>query len=449
MDETAGSHAARVSPGADSDPARYMSGFGNEFASESLPGILEPGRNNPQRVARGLYAEQLSGTAFTAPRAENRRTWLYRIRPSVTPGAWTRVESPRLFAAPFPLAHAIPAPMRWSPFPLPGTPADFVDGLFTVGGGGDVRAQSGLAIHWYAANRSMERRVMCNADGEMLVVPQLGALTIRTETGVLSVVPGEIAVLPRGMRFSVALRDTEARGYVCENYGAMFRRPELGPIGANGLANPRDFLVPVASFEDRAGPFEILTKYAGRLWRTEAEHSPFDVVAWHGNHVPYKYDLARFVVFGSISVDSPDPSISTVLTSPSSTPGVANADFVAFAPRWQVMEATFRPPFFHRNVMSEFMGSIRGIYEGKATGFVPGGASLHNRMTPHGPDVSVFTHASGAALAPAKLDNTLSFMFETQYPIDLTPQAAEASWLQGDYAECWREFPRQFEEGSS
>ncbi len=445
MNDVQASRAARVSPGTDSDPTRYMSGFGNEFASESAPGILEAGRNNPQRVARGLYAEQLSGTAFTAPRAENRRTWLYRIRPSVSPSAWTRVEAPRLFAAPFPLDCAIPAPMRWSPFPLPEAPTDFIDGIFTFGGGGDVRMQTGLAIHWYAANRSMERRVLSNADGELLVVPQLGGLSIRTELGVLAVAPGEIALIPRGMRFAVALRDPQARGYICENYGAMFRLPELGPIGANGLANPRDFLVPVASWEDRSEAFEVLTKHAGRLWRTELDRSPFDVVAWHGDCVPCKYDLARFVVFGSISVDSPDPSISTVLTSPSFTPGVANVDFVAFAPRWQVMEGTFRPPYFHRNVMSEFMGSILGVYEGKATGFVPGGASLHNRMTPHGPDVSVFRHASDASLAPAKLDNTLSFMFETQYPIDLAPQAVDAPWLQHDYAECWRGFERGFD----
>lgn len=445
MNDLRSSRATRVSPGADSDRTRYMSGFGNEFESEAVPGILEPGRNNPQQVARGLYAEQISGTAFTAPRAENRRTWAYRIQPSASAAAWTPVAHARLASAPFPLEGAVPAPMRWSPMPLPEAPTDFVDGLVTVGGGGDLRAQCGLAIHWYAANRSMQRRALCNADGELLIVPQLGGLSIRTELGVLDLVPGEIGIVPRGLRFSVGLKEAAARGYVCENYGAVFRLPELGPIGANGLANPRDFLVPVAAWEDRREPFELLTKYAGRLWRCELSHSPFDVVAWHGDLVPYKYDLARFVVFGSISVDSPDPSISTVLTSPSPVAGVANVDFVAFVPRWQVMEGTFRPPFFHRNMMSEFMGSIVGVYEGKADGFVPGGSSLHNRMTPHGPDVNVFRTASAMPLAPVKLDETLSFMFESQYPIDLTRCALDAAWLQRDYAACWQGFERSFQ----
>ena len=424
----------------------YQSGFGNQFASEAIAGALPVGRNSPQKAPLGLYAEQLSGSAFTAPRADNRRTWPYRIRPSVTQGAFRRIDKRLLRSGPFDEAAPPPTQLRWSAFPIPAAGADFVDGLTTLGGAGDPEAQAGLGIHLYRANRSMRERVFYNADGELLVVPQQGALVFVTELGALCVGPGEIAVIPRGIRFRVELAEDAARGYVCENYGAPLRLPELGPIGANGLANPRDFLAPVARFEDVERAHEIVAKFAGNLWSAPIDHSPLDVVAWHGNHVPYKYDTAHFNTIGSISFDHPDPSIFTVLTSPSGVPGVANIDFAIFPPRWLVGEDTFRPPWFHRNVMSEFMGLVRGVYDAKeGGGFVPGGASLHNCLAPHGPDAASFARASSAQLAPQQLDDTLAFMFETRFIIRPTRFALEAPELQSDYLDCWRGLGHHFD----
>ena len=424
----------------------YQSGFGSEFATEALAGALPVGRNSPQRAPYGLYAEQLSGTAFTAPRHANRRAWLYRIRPAVLHGAFEALPHPRLASAPFDAVATSPNQLRWDPFPPPEAPADFVDGLATIAGNGDVDAQCGIAIHVYVCNRSMRGRFFYDADGELLVVPQEGALRIATELGHLDVGPGEIALLPRGIRFRVELADgaAAARGYVCENYGAMLRLPELGPIGANGLANPRDFLAPVAAYHDEEGAFELVAKFGGRLWRAPIDHSPLDVVAWHGNYAPYKYDLARFNAINTVSFDHPDPSIFTVLTSPSDTPGTANVDFVIFPPRWMVAEATFRPPWFHRNVMSEYMGLIRGVYDAKAEGFVPGGGSLHNAMSGHGPDAATFERASQAELAPQRIEGTLAFMFESRYVIHPTAYALACPQLQRDYQACWRGLARHF-----
>jgi homogentisate 1,2-dioxygenase len=427
----------------------YQSGFGSELASEALEGALPVGRNSPQRAPYGLYAEQLSGTAFTAPRHANRRSWLYRIRPGVLHGEFTPFAQPRLASAPFDATHTSPNQLRWDPFPLPGAPTDFVDGLCTIAGNGNTAAQIGIGIHVYACNRSMDERFFYNADGELLLVPQRGALRIATELGLLDVAPGEIAIVPRGVRFTVAPADaaSPACGYVCENYGAQLRLPELGPIGANGLANARDFLAPVAAYSDREGDFELVAKFGGRLWRAPIDHSPLDVVAWHGNYTPYKYDLARFNALNSVSFDHPDPSIFTVLTSPSDTAGTANVDFVVFPPRWQVAEDTFRPPWFHRNVMSEYMGLIRGTYDAKAEGFVPGGASLHNAMCGHGPDAATFERASHANLVPQKLGDTLAFMLESRYVIHPTPYALAAPQLQRDYPACWRGLARHFDGG--
>ena len=424
----------------------YQSGFASELATEALAGALPVGRNSPQRAPYGLYAEQLSGTAFTAPRHANRRSWLYRIRPAVLHGAFEALPHPRLASAPFETTGTSPNQLRWDPFPLPEAPTDFVDGLVTIAGNGDVVAQSGIAIHVYACNRPMRGRCFYDADGELLVVPQEGALRIATELGDLDVAPGEIALLPRGIRFQVDLGDdgAAARGYVCENYGAMLRLPELGPIGANGLANPRDFLAPVAAYRDEEGAFELVAKFGGRLWRAPIDHSPLDVVAWHGNYAPYKYDLARFNTINTVSFDHPDPSIFTVLTSPSDTPGTANVDFVIFPPRWMVAEATFRPPWFHRNVMSEYMGLIRGVYDAKAEGFVPGGGSLHNAMSGHGPDAATFERASQVELAPQRIDGTLAFMFESRYVIHPTAHALACPQLQRDYPACWRGLARHF-----
>jgi homogentisate 1,2-dioxygenase len=425
-------------------PLSYLSGFGNEFASEAVPGALPIGRNSPQRAPFDLYAELLSGTAFTAPRAANRRTWLYRRQPSVVTGAYQPYEQPLWTTGAAGGVVVPPEPLRWNPFPMPEAAHDFIDGLRTVVANGDADAQTGVAAHVYLASRSMGRRALVNADGEMLFVPQQGRLRLVTELGVLEAKPGEIALVPRGMAFKVELPDGPSRGYVCENYGAFFRLPELGPIGSNGLANARDFLTPVAAWEDRAGEYEIIKKYGGRLWRNTQGHTPFNVVAWHGNLVPFKYDTAHFMTIGSISYDHPDPSIFTVLTSPSDTPGTANCDFVIFPPRWMVAEDTFRPPWYHRNLMSEFMGLVYGQYDAKPEGFKPGGASLHNCMVPHGPDTEAFEKASTVPLSPHKLDNTLAFMFESRYRFVPTQYAMTSGTLDTAYAHCWQGLKDQF-----
>ena len=430
------------------DPAgqalAYQPGFGNYFSTEAIPGALPQARNSPQRAPHGLYAELLSGSAFTAPRAENRRTWTYRIRPSAAHSPFKRIDSGLIRTGPFSEIAPTPEQLRWNPFALPKKPTDFVSGMRTIAGNGDAGAQSGIGIHVYAANRSMSRRLFCNADGEMLLVPQLGRVRLATELGTLEAGPLEIAVIPRGMRFRVDLPDGHARGYLCENYGPMLRLPELGPIGSNGLAAARDFLAPVAAFEDLDEPHEIVTKFAGNLWSSAIDHSPLDVVAWHGNLAPYKYDLTKFMAIGTVSFDHPDPSIFTVLTAPSATPGTAIVDFVIFPPRWMVGEDTFRPPWFHRNVMSEYMGLIRGEYDAKAEGFLPGGGSLHNSWTPHGPDAGTFERASSIELRPQKLDNTMAFMFETRYLLQPTRFAMEAPEFQRDYSRCWQGLKKHF-----
>ena len=422
----------------------YQSGFGNEFASEALPGALPIGQNSPQKCAYGLYAEQLSGTAFTAPRGVNRRSWLYRICPSAKHQPFKRIDNGGL-TSDFDAAPTPPNQLRWDPLPLPGKPTDFVDGLVTMAGNGSPQQQSGVGIHIYVANRSMTERFFYNADGELLIVPQQGRLRFITEFGLIDVEPQEIVVIPRGVRFQVQLLGDAARGYVCENFGANFRLPDLGPIGSNCLANPRDFLTPSAWYEDRAGAFELVAKFMGNLWRAEIDHSPVDVVAWHGNCAPYKYDLRRFNPVGSISFDHPDPSIFTVLQSQSDTPGVANVDFVIFPPRILVMENTFRPPWFHRNIASEFMGLIHGVYDAKAEGFKPGGASLHNCMTGHGPDAQTFEKASNADLSQAhRIIDTMAFMFETRHVIRPTAYALQSPQLQPDYYQCWQGLKKHF-----
>ena len=422
----------------------YQSGFGNEFAIEALPGALPEGRNSPQRAPYGLYAELISGTAFTQPRAENLRTWVYRLQPSAKQGAFRRIDNGLLRTPPFDEGVISPQQMRWDPTPIPEDDTDLIDGLRTLGGNGDASGQAGIGVHFYVANASMFDRYFYNADGEMLFVPQQGRLRLATEMGVVEAAPNEIAVVPRGVKFSAELPDGPSRGYICENFGAALRLPDLGPIGSNGLANPRDFLTPVASFEDREGDFEMIAKFGGNLWAAPIGHSPLDVVAWHGNHAPYKYDLANFMAIGTISFDHPDPSIFTVLTSPSGPAGLANVDFVIFPPRWLVGEDTFRPPWYHRNIMSEFMGLIHGQYDAKEEGFLPGGASLHNMMSAHGPDADAFEKASAADLKPAKLDDTMAFMFETRYPIRQTDWAANSPQIQAGYQDCWVNLKKNF-----
>ena len=420
---------------------QYQSGFGNTFSTEARKGALPIGQNSPQRVPQGLYAEVLSGTAFTAPRAENLSSWLYRLRPSAMHPPFRRIDNGLVRTGPFTEAETPPNRLRWNPLPVPSAPTDFVDGLFTVAGSGDPASQSGIAVHVYRANRSMADRYFYSADGELMFVPQQGTISISSELGQLDVAPGEIAVVPRGVKFAVKLeKESATRGYVCENYGAHFRLPELGPIGAQGLAQKRDFLVPVAAFEEKSGKCQLVAKFLGNLWATELGHSPLDVVAWHGNYAPYKYDLARFMVINTVSFDHPDPSIFTVLTSPSGQPGVANCDFVIFPPRWMVAEHTFRPPWFHRNVMSELMGLVRGVYDAKAEGFLPGGISIHNCMSAHGPDAATYDKATTAELKPHKIDNTLAFMWESRYIFRPTAAALSAAELQKDYDKVWDGF---------
>ena len=422
----------------------YLSGFGNEFASEALPGALPVGQNSPQKCPYGLYAEQLSGTPFTAPRSSNRRSWVYRIRPSVMHKPYRQIENGLVRGTPFSEVPTSPNQLRWSPFAIPKEKKDFVDGLITIAGNGDASTHSGVAIHVYACNQSMTDRFFYDADGELLIVPQLGKVIFHTEFGQIEAAPGEIVVIQRGIKFRVELLEGQARGYICENFGSMFRLPDLGPIGANGLANPRDFLAATAHFEDREGDFRVVSKFLGNLFESEYNHSPLNVVAWHGNYVPYKYELKNFNCINSVTFDHPDPSIYTVLTSPSEIPGTANCDFVIFPPRWMVAEHTFRPPWFHRNFMNEFMGLVYGEYDAKAEGFLPGGASLHNCMSGHGPDAATFEKASNADLKPQFLGDTLAFMFETRFVCRPTAYAMKTAELQHEYYECWQDLKKHF-----
>jgi homogentisate 1,2-dioxygenase len=423
-----------------SSDIRYQSGWGNEFASEALPGALPVGQNSPQRAPYGLYAEQLSGTAFTLPRTEQRRSWLYRIRPSALHPRFERLAHQPLADA---VGQGMPNRLRWGPHPLPDVPTDFLDGWLPMAATAAADQAAGVSVSLYCANRSMER-VCYNADGELLLVPELGRLRVVTELGVLQVEPLQILVLPRGLKFRVELLDAHARGYIAENHGVPLRLPDLGPIGSNGLANPRDFLAPVAAYEDLERPTQLVQKYLGTFWACELGHSPLDVVAWHGNNVPYTYDLRRFNTLGTVSFDHPDPSIFTVLTSPSSVPGMANLDFVIFPPRWMVAQNTFRPPWFHRNLMNEFMGLIQGAYDAKAEGFLPGGASLHPCMSAHGPDAETCARAIAAELQPQYLEHTMAFMFETSQVLRPSRQALDSPQLQPDYDQCWATLPRTF-----
>jgi homogentisate 1,2-dioxygenase len=417
----------------------YLTGFGGHFETEAVPGALPKGRNSPQRPAFGLYAEQLSGSAFTAPRHENRRSWLYRMRPTADHRPFKLYNGGSTLVTGAANGPVAPNRLRWDPPAELPADVDFVDGLVTMLVNRDPAELTGVTVHLYRATRSMTGRVFINADGELLIIPQLGTLRIFTEMGRLEIAPGWIALIPRGVRFRVEV-DGEARGYVAENQGAVFRLPELGPIGSNGLANARDFETPVAAYEDVDAPCEVIQKYQGSLWSTTLDHSPLDVVAWHGNLAPCRYDLSRFNTIGTVSFDHPDPSIFTVLTSPSETPGRANADFVIFPPRWMVGEDTFRPPWFHRNVMSEAMGLIHGEYDAKAEGFRPGGLSLHNLMSGHGPDVDSWKVASNAELKPVKIEGTMAFMVESCWPFRPTQFAIDRA--QPDYDEAWADFPK-------
>ena len=255
----------------------------------------------------------------------------------------------------------------------------------------------------------------CNSDGSFLIVPQQGSLYIHTEMGNLKVEPHEIIVIPKNIVFSINGSDDEnvsLKGYVLEVKEGHFELPDLGPIGSNGLANPHHFQYPVSCMFDNDSEHEwnIVTKAADAFWSRSQNHSPYNVAAWRGNYAPYKYDLRKFCPLNTVSFDHADPSIFTVLTVKKTpydqTPLV---DFVVFPPRWNATENTFRPPYYHKNCMSEFMGLISGEYEAKKTGFLPGGASLHNAGVAHGPDKETYEKAVCAELKPEKLDNGYAF----------------------------------------
>ncbi len=421
----------------------YLRGFNNEHESEAVPNALPRGRFSPQTTPLGLYTEKFSLTAFTVPRHENRRSWFYKLRPSVAHGIFEPIQHRFLKDELFLTSVLRPDQTRWSSFALEQDDSDFLDGLRPIATNSTVRAQQGISIYIYNANLSMVDRFFYNSDGELLIVPQLGKLSIYTECGLLHVEQGEIAVVPRGMKFRIDV-EKSSFGYVMENCGSPLRLPERGPVGSDGFANDRDFLYPRAAFEDRKGNFELVTKLGNNLFSCPIAHSPLDVVAWVGRAAPYKYDLTLFNTMGSVSYDHPDPSIYTVLTSPSDIPGMANADFVIFPSRWMVAENTFRPPWFHRNIMSEFMGLIFGQYDGKQAGFEPGGASLHNCMSAHGPEHGVFHKASHAQLTPEYYANTLAFMFETRYPLSITTFAWNTERRQSNYMECWKGLDKNF-----
>lgn len=413
----------------------YLQGFGNYHHTEAVEGALPKNQNSPQQCAFNLYAEQLSGTAFTRPRHQNLYSWLYRILPSVAQGTYKPYR--QQIINPY-VPHQPPNPLRWSPLntdTLP--PCTFVDGLFHIAGNQHNQ------IFIYYCNQSMITTYFVNNDGELLIVPSQGTLRLDTEFGRLELPTGMIAVIPRGIKFKVTLISTEAKGYVCENSGAPFTLPCLGAIGANGLANPRHFEYPIAAYEKESTGNTIICKNQNYLWAAVCDHSPLNVVAWHGNYAPYRYDLSLFNTINTVSFDHPDPSIFTVLTSESDTRGIANLDFVIFPPRWMVAEHTFRPPYFHRNYMNEFMGLISGIYDAKKEGFMPGGFSIHNCMTAHGPDFESYEKAANQQLAP-QFNDSLAFMLETRDIWRVTQPAMKHSSMQTNYNDCWKGFIAHF-----
>jgi homogentisate 1,2-dioxygenase len=414
----------------------YSTGFGNEHSSEAVAGALPVGRNTPQRPAYGLYTELFSETAFTELRQNTRRSWMYRIRPSIVHPPFERIDSGTLLAPPFTQNPVEPNTLLWTPRPAPAPGTDFVSGLWTLGGNGDPAQRNGMAVHLYAVDTSMTDRVFSNADGELLIIPELGSLLIHTELGLLSVEPGEIALLPRAMKFRVEIQSAAegndapsfVRGYVCENFGTPFSLPELGFIGQSGMANPRDFRAPAAAYDDAERRVEVIHKVGGNLWRATYNHSPLDVVAWHGNSVPYVYNLRHFQLMGSVNFDHPDPSRYTALTSTTATPGLANIDFCAAPPEWVVATDTFRPQYFHRNVSTELIGVIE---EPQNSPYAKGIVELTNMLTPHGIAAAAWEAASNAGPEPTMRDGLL-VVSETRWPIVVTAQAAQAVSKTGD-----------------
>lgn len=422
---------------------QYQPGFANEFSTEALPGALPRGQNSPQQPPYGLVSELVSGTSLAAPRASNRRSYLFRIRPSTgthvfEPFALDNFQTPPLAVAPYPGA------LRWNPFPLGEVHGDFIEGIETIAANGSPGGHAGMALHVYRATRSMGERVFSNGDGDMLVLPQQGSLRIVTELGVLDVGPGEFALLPKGIKFRVELTSPVARGFICENYGLPFVLPDLGLIGSHGLANSVDFLTPVAAYEDSDTPCQLIHKFAGNFWSAHIDHSPFDVVAWRGNWAPCKYDMHNFAVVGALSHDHPDPSIFCALSSPSDAVAGGNVDFMILPPRWIVAEHTFRPPGFHRNAVAEILGLLQGAHDARSSDFLPGAMSLTNNWVAHGPDTSSFEAARTAPLEPRYDGETLVFMLETRFPLQLTQQGMQAANRNVDCARKWAGFQKRF-----
>ncbi len=426
----------------------YMPGFGNDFETEALPGALPQGMNSAAEMQlRALRRTALGDRIHRTQPPE--RTHLVLPHPAFGQ-AYASVPEDR--GAALEVGPCIDPDIislgqyRWDPVAVPqGERLTWITGMRTMVTAGDVGTQAGMASHMYLVNASMEDEYFFSADGELLVVPQEGRLRFCTELGVIDLEPKEIAILPRGLVYRVEVLEGPARGFVCENYGQKFQLPGRGPIGANCMANRRDFKTPVAAYEDREVPSKVYVKWCGQFHVTEIGHSPLDVVAWHGNYAPVKYDLRTYCPIGAVLFDHPDPSIFTVLTAPSGIEGTANIDFVLFRERWMVAENTFRPPWYHKNVMSELMGNIYGVYDAKPKGFVPGGMSLHNCMLPHGPDLNAFEHASNEPMVPVKQDDTMSFMIETRFPQHLTEWAATAGHLQDDYIDCWGSLEKKFD----
>ena len=430
----------------DFDERPYMPGFGNDFETEALPGALPQGRNSPQKCNYGLYGEQLSGTAFTAPGHQNERTWCYRIRPSVKHShRYKKIDVPFWKSAPNIIQDVISlGQYRWDPIPFDDKPKNWITGIRTMTTAGDVNTQVGMASHVYLVTNSMVDEYFYSADSELLIVPQEGEIRFATELGVINASPKDIIIIPRGLLYKVEVISGPCRGFICENYGQKFGLPNRGPIGANCMANRRDFKTPTAYFEDKETPSKVTIKWCGQFHSTEIGHSPLDVVAWHGNYAPCKYNLSDYCPVGAVLFDHPDPSIYTVLTAPSGIEGTANIDFVLFRERWSVAENTFRPPWYHKNIMSELMGNIYGQYDAKPEGFTPGGVSLHNMMLPHGPDKEAFEKASNSELVPTKMENTMSFMFETRFPQHLTKYSAKEAPIQENYIDCWSDIEKNF-----
>ncbi|GLI78307.1 hypothetical protein PoHVEF18_006618 [Penicillium ochrochloron] len=400
------------------DKFKYLNGFNGYHQSEAAEGVIPLVINIPQKSKYGLHTERISGSSFTAPRKDSKQTWLYRLLPSTCHEDFSLLEN-----HPFNLKNVLNSKYQYSPNRSTWAPAqiakeaDFLTGLQLIGGAGNPTMKEGLAYYAFTAGKSMpSNQAFYSADGDFLLAPQKGTLDIRTEMGYLRVRSNEICVVPRGIRFHVSLPAGPVRGFALELFEGHFELPELGPIGSTGLANIRDFEIPTASFDNSNVDTEIIAKFAGQVHRTVHRGSIFNVAGWSGTYYPFKYDLGKFNTIGSVSYDHTDPSIFTVLTAPSSVPGEAVVDVAVFGPRWLVMEKSYRPPYFHRNTMSEFAFVIKGGFD--VTPLPPqleGLFLLSNTMCAHGADPESWKQATEKELVPEKIPpGNLGMMFESK-----------------------------------